>query len=145
MNPKKELEKHRLTCGPVTVGVEGVCRRKLVGKFNDLLDRLTIEVHPEGADPDLEDFESAENKEEPVQETLAQKRKRLIEEGKMQVDVKKAIREYEEKVLGKPKEEKEGDKEDEDGKEEAKNSEKDKKLMGNSKLLQDPTGKIEKR
>lgn len=144
MNPKKELEKRRLTCGPVTVGIESVCRRKLAGKFNDLLDRLTIEVHPEGADPELEDFESAENKEEPIQETLAQKRKRLIEEGKMQVDVKKAIREYEEKVLGKPKEEEGGQEESEEPKAGQKVKE-DKKLMGNSKLLQDPTGKLEKR
>jgi hypothetical protein len=96
----------------MSVSVEGVCRRKLEEKFNTLLDRLTHEVHPEGADPELEDFESAERKEEKPEETLAQKRKRLIEEGKMHADVRKALREYEEK------------------------------LTGNSKMLQDPTGKI---
>ena len=112
MNPKQELEKRRLVCGPMTVDVEGVCRRKLAEKFNTLLDRLTHEVHPEGSDPEEEDFEAGEKKEEKKEETLAQKRKRMIEEGKMQADVRKAVREYEEK------------------------------LMGNSKLLQDPTGKI---
>ncbi len=110
MNPKQELEKRRLVCGPVSVSVDGVCRRKLSEKFNQLLDRLTLEVHPEGVDPEMEDFESAEGKEK--EETLAEKKKRMIAEGKMQVDVRKAIREYEEK------------------------------LMGNSKLLQNPTGEI---
>ena len=49
------------------------------------------------------------------EETPDQKKKRLIEEGKMKADVKKEVMKYEEK------------------------------LMGNSKLLQDPTGKIKKR
>jgi len=51
MTPKQALEQRKITCGPMTVSVDGVCRRKLSEKFNVLLDRLTAETHPEYVKP----------------------------------------------------------------------------------------------
>ncbi len=54
MNVKEEIKKHRLPCGPVTVGIDGVCRRRLRDHFDALLDRLTQETHPEGREAEEE-------------------------------------------------------------------------------------------
>ena len=117
MNPKKEIERHRLPCGPMSISVDGVCRRKLRDQFDALLDRLTQETHPEGVDADIleldEEVEIPEVKE--PEETDKEKKERLIREGKLKAEVKKEVQKYEEK------------------------------LMGNSKLLQDTSGKIPKR
>lgn len=141
-NPKELLKSHKLPCGPTTVNAEGVCRRRLRDSFDILLDKLTQETHPEGKDVEMDEIDDefemkkeAEKKREEIErqleqdgirfdqeiqkkmneETPDQKKKRLVEEGKMKADVKKEVMKYEEK------------------------------LMGNSKLLQDPTGKIKKR
>ena len=117
MNPKKEIERHRLPCGPMSISVDGVCRRKLRDQFDALLDRLTQETHPEGVDSEIlemeEEVEIPEVKE--PEETDKEKKERLIKEGKLKADVKHAVDKYKEK------------------------------LQGNSKLLQDITGKIPKR
>ena len=117
MNPKKEIERHRLPCGPMSLSVDGVCRRKLRDQFDALLDRLTQETHPEGVDADIleldEEVEIPEVKE--PEETDKEKKERLIKEGKMKAEVKHAVEKYKEK------------------------------LQGNSKLLQDTSGKIPKR
>ena len=117
MNAKKEIERHRLPCGPMAVSIEGVCRRRLRDSMDALLDRLTQEIHPEGVDIDIlemdEDVEIPEP-EEP-EETDEEKKQRLIREGKLKVDVKKEVQKYEEK------------------------------LFGNSKMLQNGSGKINKR
>lgn len=117
MNPKKLLERHLLPCGPMSVNIEGVCRRRLRDSMDALLDRLTQETHPEGVDVDIlemdEDVEIPEEKE--PEETPAQKKKRMIAEGKLKAEVKAEVDKYKEK------------------------------LMGNSKLLQDTSGKIPKR
>lgn len=110
MNPKEELEKRRLVCGPLSVSVEGVCRRKLAEKYNTLLDRLTHEVHP---DPEPESLDDNEKPEENRPNFMNPKNGGEKETGALG-GVKKAVKEFEEK------------------------------LMGNSKMLQDPTGKIEK-
>lgn len=142
MNTKAEISKHRLPCGPMTITIDGVCRRRLRDHFDALLDRLTQEIHPEGRDPEDDELddefelqEDARKKREETErqlenddrvldndiesmlshESLEDKKERLIEEGKMKAEVKKAVKDYEEK------------------------------LMGNSKLLQDPSGKIKKR
>lgn len=121
MNAKKEIERHRLPCGPMTVAIDGVCRRRLKDSMDRLLDRLTHEIHPEGRDPEQEhDLEVAEHEEraleqKPKQESRAQKKKKMIEAGKLRAEVSQEVAKY-----------KEG-------------------LMGNSKMLQDPTGKIQKR
>lgn len=114
MNVKKEIERHRLPCGAATVSIDGVCRRRLRDNFDMLLDRLTEETHPQGVDEDIlameEEVEVPEK-----EETDAEKKKRLIREGKMKADVKHEVEKYKEK------------------------------LMGNSKMLQDTSGKIKKR
>ncbi len=117
MNPKEQLEKHKITCGPATISVESTCRRRLRDHFDSLLDRLTREIHPEGVDPEVlamdEQVEIPEPKE--PEETDKEKKERMIREGKMKAEVKKEVMKYEEK------------------------------LMGNSKLLQDRTGKLPKK
>lgn len=117
MNAKKEIERHRLPCGPVSVSVEGVCRRRLRDSMDALLDRLTQETHPEGVDTEILEMEEEVEIPEPEEpeETDDEKKKRMIAEGKLKVDVKKAVKSYEEKV------------------------------MGNSKMLQNTSGKINKR
>ena len=117
MNAKKEIERHRLPCGPMTVTVDGVCRRKLRDSMDALLDRLTQETHPEGVDQEVLEMEEEVEIPEPEEpeETEDEKKKRMIAEGKLKVDVKKAVKSYEEKV------------------------------MGNSKMLQRTDGKINKR
>jgi hypothetical protein len=117
MNPKKLIEKHQLPCGPMSVSIDGVCRRRLRDSMDALLDRLTQETHPEGVDVDIlemeEEVEVPEGSE--PEETTEQKKERLIEEGKLKAEVKAEVEKYKEK------------------------------LMGNSKLLQDRSGKIKKR
>ena len=116
MNVKKEIEKHRLPCGPVTVSVEGTCRRRLRDHFDALLDRLTQETHPEGVDEEILEMDEVEIPEEPEEEESDEdKKKRLIKEGKLKAEVKHVVEKHKEK------------------------------LMGNSKMLQDPSGKIKKR
>jgi hypothetical protein len=117
MNPKKEIERHRLPCGPMAIAIDGVCRRRLRDHFDTLLDRLTQETHPEGINEEIleTDVEVEVPEKEEAKETEAQKKKRLIAEGKLKAEVKKEVKEYEEK------------------------------LQGNSKLLQDTSGKIPKR
>ena len=87
--------------------------------MDKLLDRLTLELHP-SIEPDKlpKNFEADEdgNLVEMVKvdgkETSEERKKRLIDEGRMKAEVKMAIKSYEEE------------------------------LQGNSKMLQDVTGKI---
>lgn len=128
IDPKKLIEQHKIPCGPMAVSVEGVCRRRLRDSMDALLDRITKETHPEGRDPDDDDLEDdykkmqeeerkreAEMEAAAKEETIEEKKERLIKEGRMKAEVKKEVSKYEEK------------------------------LMGNSKMLQDPSGKIKKR
>ena len=116
MNTKKEIERHRLTCGPMTVSIDGVCRRRLRDHFDALLDRLTQETHPEGIEEEILEVDEVEIPEEPEkEESEKDKKKRLIKEGKLKAEVKVAVEKHKNK------------------------------LMGNSKMLQDPSGKIKKR
>lgn len=116
MNTKKEIERHRLPCGPVTVAIDGVCRRRLRDHFDALLDRLTEETHPEGIDKEILEVDEVEVPEQTEpEETDKEKKERLIEEGKLKAEVKHEVDKHKEK------------------------------LMGNSKMLQDTSGKIKKR
>ncbi len=117
MKAKELIEKHQIPCGPVAVSVEGVCRRRLRDQFDMLLDRLTKETHPEGVDPEILEMEEEVDIPEPPEpeETRDEKKKRLIAEGKLRAEVLKEVGKYKEK------------------------------LMGNSKLLQNSSGKIKKR
>jgi hypothetical protein len=116
MKAKALIEQHKIPCGPMSVSVDGVCRRRLRDSFDALLDRITQETHPEGKDPEeaIDELDLQEQEPEP-EESRDEKKKRLIEEGKLRAEVSKEVGKYREK------------------------------LMGNSKLLQDPSGKINKR
>lgn len=148
MNALEEISQHRIPCGPMTVAATGVCRRRLRDTYDQLLDRLTKEIHQEYTPPELpKDHEfdkdgSLIHKDELAKrettvksmqkgkekakkereknaphspEILESKKEKLLQEGMMKADVKKQVKEYEEK------------------------------LMGNSKMLQDTSGKIKKR
>ena len=85
-----------------------------------LLDRLTQEIHP-AMEPDklpkgmdADGVNLVEVIKEPVKETPQERKERLLEEGKIRAEVKMAVKSYEEE------------------------------LQGNSKLLQDTSGKIER-
>lgn len=167
MNAKKEIERHRLPCGPVAIAVDGTCRRRLRDHFDSLLDKLTEETHPEGVDKEiLEMDEQVEMPEEPEQEeTDEQKRERMLDEGKMKIDVKRELAKYEAETSEEPEEEEEEEETDDEMKKrliqegklkvdvkkvvqkyEDKVMPKPKeKTMGNSKMLQDRSGKIKKR
>lgn len=127
-DPKKLIEQHKIPCGPMAVSIDGVCRRRLRDNMDALLDRITQETHPEGRDPEDEDMDDdykkmqeeerkreAEMEALAKEETIEEKKDRLIEEGRMKAEVKKEVSKYEEK------------------------------LMGNSKLSQSISGKIKKR
>ena len=137
MNTKEEIKRHRLPCGAATVSIESVCRRRLRDHFDAMLDRLTEETHPEGRDPEEEDLNEVDLTQEP-EETDAEKKKRMIQEGKLKMDVKKIVKRYEEKIMPKPKAKAKTS-------DHAEPEEDEEDLMGNSKMLQDRTGKIQKR
>jgi len=116
MNTKREIERHRLPCGPVTVAIDGVCRKRLRDQFDALLDQLTKETHPEGVDDEILEVDEVEIPEEKrPEESDKEKKERLIKEGKLKAEVKVAVEKHK------------------------------RKLMGNSKMLQDVSGKINKR
>lgn len=115
---QEKLEKgYVIPCGPVDVSAEGVCRKSLSSRMDKVLDRLTLEVNPEP--PPQGKLKKGlmaddEGKIVPIPgETREEKKQRLIEEGKLRAEVRSAIKQYQET------------------------------LQGNSKLLQDITGKIE--
>jgi len=148
VNAFEEIKQHRVPCGPMTVAATAVCRRRLKDSYDQLLDRLTEEIHQEYTPPEKpkdHDFDNQGNlvhkdelakREKSVAsmqkgkekakkereknaphspEILEAKKERMLQEGMMKADVKKQVKEYEEK------------------------------LMGNSKMGQDITGKIKKR
>ena len=148
MNALEEISQHRVPCGPMTVAASGVCRRRLKDSFDQLLDRLTVEIHQEYRSPELpknhkfdekgeivhkdelskrgrivEAMQKGKEKAKKVREKnaphspeiLESKKEKLLQEGMMRADVKKQVKEYEEK------------------------------LMGNSKMLHDISGKVKKR
>lgn len=114
---KDKIEKgYRVPCGPMDVTADGICRRSLKDSFNLLLDRLTQDLNPGVPKQDIPD--GMEVNEEGFLvggrgETLEDKRQRLLEEGKLRAEVQLELKKYREE------------------------------LQGNSKLLQDTSGKIE--
>lgn len=166
MNAKDEISKHRLPCGPMAISIDGVCRRSLRDHFDMLLDKLTKETHPEGRNPEDEaDLEAQDEFEEQgkPEETDEEKRDRMLREGKMKIDVKRELAKYEADTAGEPEVEEEEEETDEEAKKRMIKEGKLKvdvkkvvqkyedkvlpkpKLQGNSKMLQDPSGKIKKR
>lgn len=117
MNVKHEIERHRLPCGAMTVAIDAVCRRRLRDSMDALLDELTKHTHPEGRDPEQDhDLEVAEHEEKALnppeqEESLEDKKRRLIEEGKMKNEVKKEVKSHEEQLNPPEPEQEESDEE----------------------------------
>lgn len=112
MNEKLEkIEKgYRIPCGPMDISADGICRRSLRDGTNFLLDRLTKETNPE-----IPRASKLPNEVE-MDESVEEKKRRLIEEGKLRAEVQAEVKKYREEIL-----------------------------QGNSKLLQDISGRIESR
>lgn len=106
-----------IPCGPMDVSADGVCRKSLSQHMDRILDRLTVEVNPEPPPQGkLGKGLEADDEGKIVKipgETREEKKERLIKEGILRAEVRAAIKQYQET------------------------------LQGNSKLLQDITGKIE--
>ena len=140
-NPKELIKIHKLPCGPVTIGIDGTCRRRLRDHFDALLDKLTQETHPEGADSEILEMEEEVEIPEPEEpeETDDERKIRLVREGKLKADVKKMVKKYEEKIMPTPKAKpKTSNHAEPQFDEEAEEDE----LEGNSKLLQRQDGKM---
>ena len=147
MNVTKELDRRRLPCGPLTVSIESVCRRRVRDLFDIKLDSLTREIHPEGHDLDkaklIQDgkkkFEAKKEvdklKPEKPEESAEERKERLLREGKLKLDVKSELAKYEEKVMPKTKQK------TSDHTEPDEETDKD-ELQGNSRLLQRLDGKM---
>lgn len=122
----REISLHRVPCGAVSVNASAVCRRRLRDTFDKLLDKLCSDCYVSPTEGDLpQGYELTEDgkimdskylKEKAKKKpAVAEKRKAMLDEAKMREEVKVKAKEH------------------------------GKRLMGNSKLLQDTSGKIEKR
>jgi hypothetical protein len=159
MNVKEEIERHRIPCGPVTVAANAVCRRRLKDKFDNILGKLSELTDQEYKAPQApEGHEMVDGKimsEGQLKEKQhEEKRGDLLKTGMMKNEVKAELKKHAETLM--PKEEKKEPTLDERKKEMLKEAkmkaevkikakEHEKRLEGNSKLLQDTSGKINKR
>lgn len=118
MKPSKLIETHKLPCGPMSVKISGVCRRRLRDEFDALLDRLTEETHQSGVDEDLLEMEEqVDLPEEPEQEeTEDEKREKMLADGKLKIDVKRELAKYEADTAEDPKEKKDEEETDQEKK-----------------------------
>ena len=137
MKAKELIEKHKIPCGPMSVSVDGVCRRRLRDHLDALLDRLTKETHPEGADRDILEMEEEPEipETEEAEETDEQKRERMLAEGKMKIDVKKELAKYEAETSDEPEEETEEETDEETDEEMKKRLVKEGKLKADVKKV----------
>jgi len=110
-------ELYSIPCGPMDVSADSVCRRSLRDFMDSLLDRLTREInsHPQKTPSLPKDLEAGEGGTIVAKgaENEESRKERLIREGKLRADVSNEVRKYREQ------------------------------LQGNSKMLQDISGKIE--
>ena len=97
MKAKELLEAHKIPCAPASIGADAICRRRLRDQFDALLDRLTEEVHPQGVDEEILEMEEQVDlpEEGEQEETDEQKRERMLQEGKLKIDVKRELAAYE--------------------------------------------------
>jgi hypothetical protein len=121
---KKNISMHRVPCGPLSINASGVCRRRLRDTFNTLLDRLSQETGPQqpmgpevpGGHTMMPDGTIMENSYLQAQEAK-----------------KKARKAKKEDPMGRLAEAIKG----------LSNPQQSFNDMGNSKMLQDPSGKLE--
>ena len=104
MKAKELLEAHKIPCGPASIGADAICRRRLRDQFDALLDRLTEEVHPQGVDEEILEMEEQVDlpEEGEQEETDEQKRERMLQEGKLKIDVKRELAAYEAESADEP-------------------------------------------
>jgi hypothetical protein len=160
MNVKEEIERRRMPCGPVTVAIEGVCRRRLKDKFDTILGKLSELTDQEYKAPQApEGHEMVDgkimSKEQLKEQQHEEKRGDLLKKGIMRNEVAAEVAKHREEVMPKKEEKKEPTLEErkkemlKEAKMKAevkiKAKEHEKRLEGNSKLLQDTSGKINKR
>jgi hypothetical protein len=113
---KEQIESfYQIPCGPLGVSADGVCRRGLKDSYDKLLDRLSKELHPVETPDSLPKGLRADGNKivKFEEESLEEKKEKLIRDGKIKAEAKLAVKRYEEE------------------------------LQGNSKLLQNVSGKIE--
>lgn len=115
MDAREQIERHyQIPCGFMGISADSVCRKSVRPAMVGLLDRATIEINPE--DPKSKIPEGVkpggDGKLLLPSETREEKKQRLIEEGKLRAEVRTAIKQYQESI------------------------------QGNSKLLQDTSGKL---
>jgi hypothetical protein len=115
---KDKIEgQYRIPCGPMDIAADAICRRSLRDRFDNLLDRLTVEVNPQQPAPGKLSKELEVSKDGEIvakkEETEEDRRKKLIDEGKFRAEVHAEIKKYRED------------------------------LQGNGKMLQDISGKYE--
>ena len=156
MNVKEEIERRRLPCGPVTVAAESVCRRRLQDKFDLILGKLSELTDQEYKAPEApkgHEIKDGKVVVEGADQTPEAKGQKMFEEGLIKNKVKSKLKEHAASL--EPEEEPEPTLEERrkemlnEAKMKAevkvKAKEHETKLMGNSKLLHDTTGKINKR
>ena len=121
---QKDLSMHRVPCGPMSIKASGICRRRLRDNFNTLLDRLSEETGPQQpVGPEMPNGyhmmpDGTIMSDAHMQAQEAKKKARKAKKENPMGQLAEAI-----KGLGSPQQ-----------------SFND---MGNSKMLQDPSGKIE--
>lgn len=98
--------------------------------------KIKLEVKKELAAHEAAHFPEPGEKEEETEEEM---KKRLIREGKLKADVRKVVQKYEDKIMPKPKPAKAKTSDHSEHEEE------EEELQGNSKMLQNLSGKINKR
>jgi len=146
----QELAMHRVVCGPVSINASSSCRRRLRDTFDRLLDSLCEKCHEEMVEPEIpEGHELTEDGRVMSSEHL-KKQAKAVEKGKKTKESNKlaAQKEAEKKAAEPTPEEKKKQLLEEAKMRMEVKVEADKykeKLMGNSKLTQDISGKINKR
>jgi hypothetical protein len=120
---QQQLSQHRVPCGPLSVNASGVCRRRLRDNFGTLLDRLCQETGKEQTGPEVPGGHTLMPDGTIMENSYLQAR-----EAK-----KKAKKMKKEDPMGRLAEAIKG----------LSNPQQSFNDMGNSKMLQDPTGKIE--
>ena len=144
----EQIELHRVPCGALLVNATGVCRQRLRPGMDQLLDRLTHDLHPEYKPPEAPKDHEFGPDGKPVHKDVLAKNKQAGEAMKKGKDKKKATIEknspMDDETLNLKKE-----KMMQEAKLKAevkvKSQEYEEKLMGNSRLLQRLDGKIDKR
>jgi hypothetical protein len=148
LSVEEQIKLHRVPCGALLVNATGVCRQRLRPGMDKLLDRLTHDLHPEFVPPQAPNDHEITPDGKVIHKDVLAKNKKAGEVMKKGKDKKKATLEKHsplDEETFKLKKEKMLQDAALKAEVKVKSKEYEEKLMGNSKLLQDATGKIPKR